>query len=247
MDFGSIADDFFINMELRTALALPRSRESVLHFYEAVQKQFPTMTGLYQRDSGEFVLEGDRESGSYRWAELQSRSLAAGFFSPPSADEAFQLHQWLLEASVYFLGVSALDVEALDLLFGFNMDYKGNRDEIVSRAVLAGSAMGSIATELAGKAIECEPSIVVGLDEQCYTQARLSLETSSNSFQARTGQYDDQPISVYFTVRRYPEPGQTAHLKETFDEQRETCEDLVTRFVIPQVVQPIATAIASAQ
>ena len=247
MDFDSIADDYFTNMDLRTTLALPRARESVLHFYEAVQKKFPAMTSLYQRDSGEFVLEGDREGGSYPWVELQSHRLSAGYFNPPDVADAYKLHRWLLEGSVYFLGVSALDVETLDILFGFNMDYKGNRDAIVANAVLGGSALGAMGSELSAQPIECEPSIVLALDEDCYTQARLFLETSSNSFQVRTGQYDDQPISVYFTVRRYPRPSQVFNLKDSFDEQRETCEDLVSRWVIPNVIQPVAAAIASAQ
>ena len=247
MDYRTMADDFFVNVDLRTALGLPRSRETVLHFYEAVQKKFPHMTTLYQRDSGEFVLEGDRESGSYPWVELQRRRLSAGFFNPPDADRAFAMHRWILESSIYFLGVSALDVEALDVLFGFNMEYRGNRDEIVSRAVLGGSALGALGVELSGRPIECEPSLVLSLDEECYLQARLSLETSGSSYQVRTGQYDEQPICVYFTVRRYPRPADVLQIKDSFDHQREVGEDLVRRCIMPNVVQPIAAAIAAAQ
>lgn len=247
MDFRTVADDFFINMDLQTALALPRERETVLHFCEAVQKQFPDMTGLFQRENGDFVLEGDRDSGSYRWLELQPRRLSAGYFNPPSPADAYKLHRWLLEGSIYFLGVSGLDVEAIDVLFGFNMDYCGNRDVIVSDAIIGGSALGLVASELSDKPLECEPSFVVSLDEGCYTQARLSLETRCNSFQVRSGQYEDEPISVYFTVRQYPQPGTTIQPKELFDKQCETCEDIVEHQIVPNIVQPIAIAIASAR
>ena len=247
MDFSSVADDFFVNIDVQTALALPQSRDTVLHFCEAVGKQFPAMTALYQRDTGEFVLEGNRESGSYQWLEIQSRRLSAGYFNPPETADAYRLHRWLLESCVYFLGVSAMDVEALDVLFGFNMDYQGNRDVIVADAVLGGSAMGSVVSELPGKPVECEPNIVISLDEECYTQMRLSIETRCSSYQVRTGQYDDEPISVYLTVRMYPRPGETVDLKETFDEQRDSCEDIVGRVLIPNVVQPIAAAISAAQ
>lgn len=247
MNFGAVVDDFFVNMDLQTTLALPRERETVLHFCEAVQKQFPDMTGLFQRDNGDFVLEGDRDSGSYRWLELQSRRLSAGYFNPPRPSDAYELHRWLLEGSIYFLGVSGLDVEAIDVLFGFNMDYQGNRDAIVTEAILGGCALGMVSAELSDRPLECEPSLVVALDEGCYMQARLSLETRCNSVQVRSGQYEDEPISVYFTVRQYPKPGNMTQPKDLFDRQCETCEDLVERTVVPNVVQPIAIAIAAAR
>jgi len=65
-DFANVADDFFVNLSVQTTLPLPRNRETVLHFFEAVQKQFAGMTSFYQRDGGEYVLEGDRESGCYQ-------------------------------------------------------------------------------------------------------------------------------------------------------------------------------------
>jgi hypothetical protein len=245
-EYAGITDDFFTNVDLQTTLALPRSRESVLHLCETVQKQFPTMTNLYQRDGGEHVLEGDRESGSYRWLELQARHLSAGYFNPPQLADAFGLHRWVLDSSIYFLGVSPLDVEALDVLFGFNMDYKGNRDAIVARALLAGSPLDAMASELSTRTTECEPNLVIALDEDCYMQARISVETRCNNYQVRTGEYDSEPISVYFTVRRYPRPGEVIDLKQSYDQQRRMCEDLVGRVVIPHIIEPITDAIASA-
>jgi hypothetical protein len=245
-DFSGLADDFFVNLNLQTTLALPNSRESLLHFCEAVQKEFPSMTAFYQRESGDFVLEGDRESGSYRWMELSAHRLSAGYFNPPEMSKARRLHAWLLDRSVYFLGVSALDVDALDVLMGFNLDYRGNRDAIVAQALLAGSPLASLLSEGPEKCVECEPSLVVSLDEDCYLQARLSLETRSNSYQVRTGNYDDEPISIYFTLRRYARPGRLIDMKEAFADQMDQAEDIIARQVLPQVVSPIATAIASA-
>ena len=247
MDFSSIADDFFVNLNLQTTMPLPGGRENVLHFYEAVQKRFSAMASFYQRDGGEFVLEEDRDSGCYRWLELQTNHLAAGFFNPPTLDDAYELHRWLLERSVYFLGVSGLDVEAVDLLFGFNLDFRGNRDAVVAQALLAGSPLGMLTGDPTVKTVEFEPSLVVSLDEDCYLQARLSVETRSSSYQVRTGQYDDEPISVYFTVRRYPTPGKLLDLSQSFGQQCATCEEMVSRIVMPQVIQPIAAAISASQ
>ena len=246
-DFSGIADDFFVNLDLQTTLALPDSRETILHFCEAVQKEFRQMTDFYRRESGEFVLESDRSSGSYEWMELQANRISAGFFNPPDQDSAYRLHEWLLDRVVYFLGIGGLDVEALDVLFGFNLEFRGNRDEIVSRALLAGCPLSALTGEHPTRTIEFEPSIVLALNEECTLQARLSLETRCDNYQVRTGNYNDEPISVYFTVRRYPSPGEVLKVLESFREQCEIAEELVTRIVIPQAVQPIAAAIAAAQ
>lgn len=247
MDLSSAADDFFVNLNVQTTMALPDSRETVLHFFEAVQKEFSSMAGFFQRDSGEFVLEGDRDSGSYRWCELHKNRLCAGFYNPPELEEAYRLHRWLLERSIYYLGVSGLDVEAMDLLFGFNLDYVGNRDDIVAEVLLADSPLSNFIAEEATRPIEFEPNMVMALDENCYLQGRISVETRCNSYQVRTGQYDDEPISVYFTVRRYPNPDCVLDMQRSFTEQCDICEDFAGRILIPTIIQPIAEAIAAGQ
>jgi len=244
-DFNNLADDFFVNMNLQTTLALSSARETVLHFCEAVQKEFPLMTSFYQRESGEFVLEGDRDDGSYQWMEIQTHRFSAGYFNPPDVADAYKLHKWLLDRSLYYLGVSGLDVECLDVLFGFNLDFQGNRDAIVAQALLGGTPLAVLALEGPGRTVECEPTFVVALDEECYLQARLAMETRSSSYQIRTGHYDDEPISVYLTVRQYPAPGQVINIKESFARQCEIGEDLAARIVVPQVIQPIAAAISA--
>jgi len=228
--YGSLADDFFVNIGLHTALELPSARETVLQFCEAVQKEFPQMTSFYQGENKEFILEGDRQSGSYRWMEVHPQRLLAGYFDPPTLEDAYALHRWLLRRSVFFLGVSALDVDSLDVTYGFNMDYRGNRDKVVAEALLGGSALGAFA-----------------LDEECSLQARLSLETRSSAYQVQSGQYEDEPISLYLTVRGYPTAGRLLQIEEAFADQCRAGERLIERLVIPQIIRSIAAAIAAAQ
>ena len=59
--YGSFCDDFYVNMNLNTELELPRERDTILHFFERIQRQFPTMNTFYQRETGEFCLEENRE------------------------------------------------------------------------------------------------------------------------------------------------------------------------------------------
>jgi len=244
-DFSSAADDFFVNMNLQTNLALPTNRETLLQFYEAIQREFPSMTLLFQRETGESVLEANREQGHYHWMELHNNRLTCGNFNPQAAEEVYRLHHWLLEHSVYFLGIGGLDMELLDVMFGFNLDYNGNRDAIVAEALMGESALGSLAAETTTGCLECEPSMVVSLDENCYLQARVSLETRSSDYQVRTGRYENEPISVYFTVRRFPTPGKILSMSDSLTEQCGICEDICRRVVIPKIVHPLAVAIAS--
>lgn len=245
LDFSTVSDDFFVNISLQTTLDMPENRETILHFCEAVQKEFPEMTCFYRRETGEYVLEGDRESGVYPWMELQPRRLAAGSFNPSELAAAFRLHRWLLERSVYYLGMSGLDVESLDVLFGFNLDFQGNRDAVVGDVLLGASPLAALAMEGTGKTVECEPAVVIGLDEDCYLQGRLWVETHSSTFQVRTGRYDSEPISVYFAVRRYPRPGEVIDPCKSYEQQCRQCEDLAERIIVPQIIQPLAAAIAA--
>ena len=245
--YGSLADDFFLNIGLHTALELPSARETVLQFCEAVQKEFPQMTSFYQGEGKEFILEGDRQSGSYRWMEVHPQRLLAGYFNPPAVEDAYALHRWLLRRSVFFLGVSALDVDSLDVTYGFNMDYRGNRDKVVAEALLGGSALGAFALDEDGCNIGCEPAVIIALDEECSLQARLSVETRSSAYQVQSGQYEDEPISLYLTVRGYPTAGRLLQIEEAFADQCRAGEGLIERLVIPQVIRSIAAAIAAAQ
>lgn len=243
--FGTFSDDFFVNMDVQTSLPLPDSRETILQFCEACQKQFPQMTTFYQRDSGEFVLEGDRDKGVYQWMELDSRRLSSGHFNPPQIADALFQHRWILDRCTYYLGISHLDVSCLDVVLGFNLDYQGNRDAIVAEALLSGSPLASLVEDADLTALGFEPSFIVSLDRECYVQARLSLETRGNSYQVRTGNYEDEPISVYFTVRGYPVPGEKFNMEEAFNRQASQAQELTQRMVLPGVIAPISAAIAS--
>lgn len=245
MEFGDIADDIFVNFNLQTTLKLPSHRETVLHFFESIQKEFVTMTNFFQRDGGEYVLEDDREQGSYRWCELHPHRFCGGFFNPPSLAAAYRFHDFLLQRSIYYLGVGGLDVDAMGLLYGFNLDYMGNRDAIVADALIADSPLAGMMDEEHFRPIECEPNITFALDEDCYLQGRISVESRCNSYQIRTGQFDEEPISVYFTIQRYPQPGKVLDLREDYAHQCRLGEDLTHRIVIPQIVQRISETIVA--
>ncbi|MGA0041355.1 MAG: hypothetical protein ACO3NZ_16050, partial [Pirellulales bacterium] len=75
--FASLSDDFYVNMNLMTEMELPGQRETVLHFFECLQKHYPTMRKFYCREKRDFVLEEEKDSGRYRWTAVESRRLSS--------------------------------------------------------------------------------------------------------------------------------------------------------------------------
>jgi hypothetical protein len=245
--YSSLCDDLGVYVYLNTKLDLPAGRETVLHFFEALQKTFPRMTDFERREGGEVVLEEDRESGSYRWVSLESRRLASGFVNPPAVEDADAQHERVLEVAPYHLDFGGLDVEALDVLFVFDLAYAGNHDEVVAEALAANSPLEGLVTLPGSRVINYEPTMMLSLDDGCRLQARLSVETRTNAYQIRTGQFPEAPVSVYFTVRQYwgRQPFKT--FVESYRNQRRICQELVDAHVIPSVVRPLAQTIAAKQ
>ena len=100
MKYSTLCDDWYVNLNLNTEMDLHQSRETVLHFFEQIQKQYPTMRNFYNRERGEFVLEEDKDRGSYRWASVELRRVSSGSVNPSSVNEALQQHKMILELAV---------------------------------------------------------------------------------------------------------------------------------------------------
>jgi hypothetical protein len=245
--YGSLCDDFGVYVYLNTKMDLPTNRETVLHFFESLRKMFPQMTDFECRESGEYVLEEDREQGSYRWVTVESRRLCGGYVNPPALDAADTQHERLLEVAPHHFGLEPLDCEAMDVLFAFDFLFSGNHDEVVAEALGLNTSLESLLQLPGSRIINYEPSLMLSLDENCRLQARLSVETRTNAYQVRTGQFPEAPISVYFTIRQYwgRQPFNT--FAESYRNQRRICQELVDQHIVPAVVRPLAQAIAAKQ
>src|SRR5205085_9502937 len=242
-----ICDDFGVYVYVNTKMELPTRRETVLHFFDSLQKTFPQMTDFDCRESGEYVLEEDREQGSYRWVTLEAQRFCTGYVNPPSLEDADTQHERVLEVAPYHLDFGPLDCEALDVLFAFDFVYSGNHDEVVAEALGLNTTLESLLGMPGSRVINYEPSLMLALDEGCRLQCRLSIETRTNAYQIRTGNFPEAPISVYFTVRQYwgRQPYKT--FGESYQNQRRLCQELVDQHIIPGVVRPLAQAIAAKQ
>ncbi len=51
--------------------------------------------------------------------------------------------------------------------------------------------------------INYEPSVTIAVDPECRLQLRISVETRTNAYQVRMGEFPEEQLSVYVTARQY--------------------------------------------
>ncbi len=242
--YRSLADDYYLNMNLNTEMDLPQSREGVLHFFEQVQKQYPNMRNFSNRDRNEFVLEEEKDKGNYRWTAIETRRVCSGYVNPSSIEDAMKQHRLILELVPYALSISPLDCESLDLLIGFDFSYRGNHNQLVLEALGVCPALERMGAMPGATIINYEPNFTFAMDDECRLQCRISVEPRTNAYQIRTGEYQEEQISVYVTARQYGSLAADRTYVETLDRLKEICHDVIDDYVIDSVLQPLARTIA---
>jgi len=241
----SDSDDFYVNVHLNTEMELPNNRDTVLHFFEQMKKAFPQLRNFYTRENGDLVLESEKEDESHRWLAIEPRRLCSGHFNPETLDDSFRQHELVLDLAPHLLTISVLDCEALDVMFGFDFNFEGNHDEVVSEALGVGQGLEGLFDGQRAQVINYEPSITLALNESSQLQCRLAVETRTSPYKVRPREFGDDQISVYFTVRQYWGRGPDISFVESMRRQREIGEEILQRSVIPRVVRPLAQVIAS--
>jgi hypothetical protein len=245
LDLANLSTDFSINVNLNTEMAMPTARETVLSFFERLQKTYPTMRNFYTRETGECVLEEDKEQGHYRWVSIESRRICSGYVNPPSSEAALEQHRLVLELIPYMLSASPLDCEALDFACGFDFACRGNHNTVLAEALGVAPAFDGLLGLDGSQPINIDPSVTVALDETCRLQARLLVETRTTAAQVRRGEFGEEAISVYFTTRQYGSlpPGTT--YEQTLDRLVAQCQRVLTEHVIDHVLRPLARVIST--
>jgi hypothetical protein len=245
--YASLCDDFGVSTYVHSKLDMPTSRETVLHFFETVQKAFPKMTDFEKRGDNDYLLEEERDSGSYRWTSLDLRRLCCGYVNPPSLDDADAHNERILEIAPYHLDLSSMQTDSMDVLYYFDFTYQGNHDEVVAEAFATGTPLEGFTQIPAARVLHYQPTLMLALDESCQLQCRLSIETRTNAYQVRTNNFPEAPITVYFTVRQFwgKQPFKT--YVDSYHNQRRILDELTNSYVVPHIINPLAKAIAAKQ
>jgi hypothetical protein len=242
--YASLADDFYVNVNLATEMELPSQRETILQYFERVQRRFPAMRKFYCRDKRDYVLEEDKDQGRYRWVAVEAKRLCSGQVNPASLEAALEQHRLVLDLAPAFLSVSPLDCEALDVLFGFDFAYRGNHNALLAEALGVGPALERFGDVPGGRVINYEPSLTIACDEDCRVQVRVSTETRTNAFQVRTGEFNEEQLSVYVTARQYGSLDPDVTYVDTLDRLATLARDVVDSCVIEQILRPLARTIS---
>jgi hypothetical protein len=242
--YNSLCDDFYIDMYVNTELDLPTARDTILTFFERIQKQYPTM-GRFSRREGEYCLEEEAGSGQSRWVSLETDRIGSGIVNPATVEDVYQQDKLVLELMPYMLGVTPLDVDSVDVTLAMDFDCAGNHDEIIAEALFTTSAFGWLLDWPHVKPIVYSPSMVITLSADEYTQARVSIESKTSVFEpGEKEQNHDEPITLSLTVRQYPKGNERFDPATSFERQCQLAEELMNERILRYFVQPLAEVIA---
>ena len=246
--FDAVCDDFYISSRLFLKLDMSLERDTVLSFFDRIRKALPTLTKFRRRDDGCLILEEEEQAGnpSRRWVRLEPASLRFGHFAPPDSSTVGEMAEVILEHAPYYLTFSELDFDHLEVVYGFDLEYRGNHDQMVAETfygdhLLAGFVLGDEAVH----AIDTQPYLGIALTPECDLQAYAEVKSRSSTFEVRTGEYEKRPVSVYLTVRKYWGLARSGALLEVQRLLLDTADELATSRVVPVLIHPLAQAIAS--
>ncbi|RMD62373.1 MAG: hypothetical protein D6824_06820, partial [Planctomycetota bacterium] len=237
--FGALATDFYINAKLGVKLDLPQSRETVMDFFQRLRQLQPALCRV-RRYPNELALE-TRDDDSL-WVALRRTSLRAGAVNPDALADAYTLHREVLAAAPFYLSISPLDVDLLEVVFGFDFEASGNHNQLVWDALLAHSPLARLAGEDACHIIDAQPVVGVALDDDCRAQAFFEVKTRTSSQDIRQRRSPDQPLSVYVTLRQVGPVESVKELPSRFDALARMGEELVEQRAIPHLIAPLRDA-----
>lgn len=243
--FAAFCDQFLVTSRLVFKLGLDPSRESLLHLLEQVRRAYPRMTRLRRPAQGvvleEFGPEGDRR----RYLRIKPNLMRFATYNPDSADTVADFARVVLTQAPVDLSLSDLDYDLLEIRFGFDLDYRGNHDELIADTLLGDHPLIRNLVGEDHRIIDCQPFLGFTLNEACDKQVQVEVRGRTTTYEVRSNEFEGAPLSVYLTVRRYWGFEGTRDLAAAHDELLAETERLAAERVVPHIVQPLAEAIAS--
>jgi len=245
--FGAVCDDFYVNCRLFSKLEMDLGRESVLHFFDRIRKEFPSLRKLRRRDPGTISLEdASEQQGSRRWLRLDPASLRFGHFAPADMEGVRKYADLILTQAPYHLTLSDLVYDHLEVVYGFDLHYRGNHDQLVAETLWADQAATSfLFGDEAAHIIDAQPYFGIALSPECDLQAYVEVKSRTSTFEVRSGGFETEPISVFLTIRKYWGTDGAHDLGDVARTLFDTADELAAGKVVPHFVNPLAAAIAS--
>ena len=242
--FGALCTDFYINQKLSLKMDLPSERETILHLFDQTRRVFPDMD-RFRRFDGEVLLESGRRDATYQWLSLRRNSVRSGFVNPDEMNEAYSFHQKLLKVMPYHLTISPLDIDHMEMTFGFDLECKGNHDEVVYEALYGDSPVGSMLRIADSKPMDVQPIFGLKLPGEFNTQVFFEVRTRRRNRRGGAGRFRHEPISLYLFVRRFNPVESIDDLPRVFQQLAQHAEELATDHLVPSLLTPISRRITS--
>lgn len=243
-EYGTFSDDFYNTVSLKTEMPLPSSRESVMHFFEQLQKCYPELSNFYGREPNEYVLEQDKEQGDYRWASVEKNRISSGYVNPPTMEDAIQQHQLIFDSAPHLLSASKLDCELLTVMFGFDFTYRGNHHQLLADVLGMPPVMERLAGIDQSKMLSYEPMLQIALDEDCRVQARISIDPRTNAYHVKTSEFPEEQLSVFLHLRRYGSIAADESFVSTIEMLMNKGREILEDHLIEHLLQPLQQHIA---
>ncbi len=242
--YRALCNDFYINQKVSVKMDLPRTRETVLDLFERLRRQFPEMNS-FRRYREELALESPTTDIPHRWVAVRNSTIRSGCVNAETLADGYALHKQVLEAVPPFLSISPLDIDFIEVLYGFDLAAGGNHDAIVLDALVAGTTLASLADIPGATAIDWQPVVGIALGQRGDLEAYFEVKTRSRAGAGRPEGPEGDPISVYLTLRKFGPFTDLKAMGDVFDGLADRAEDLIENHVLPGLLMPIREAIAS--
>jgi hypothetical protein len=175
--FSALCDEFYVNMRLGTQMKLAHDRATIVSFFERIQRLYPNMINFHQDSRHtEASIEESRDNNAYRWLSLEANRVSSGHLNPEDLADAYKYNASVLETVPYYLAISPVDLDYVDVLWGFDFQCKGNHHELIAEALLGESPMGKLMETENARGINFELSGIVSLSDDARLHARVWAE-----------------------------------------------------------------------
>ncbi len=254
--YRALCTDFYVNQKLAVKLDLPRGRETVLELFERVRRQFPSMNS-FRRFRDELALESPQSDLPQRWLAVRANTIRTGVVNASKPAVTYGRHRAVLDIAPVFMNISALDVDYLELLFGFDLAAAGNHDAIVFDALLSGSPLARLLEAPGASISDCQPMVGCALSipenegrgaGKQGIEAFFEVKTRENRQHAppqSDGEPQAEPISVYLTLRRFGAVSDLKELPGILESLGRYGEEMIESRVGPALLLPLREAIGS--
>jgi hypothetical protein len=193
------------------------------------------------------VLEDEHEEqATRRWIRVDQGSLRFGQYSPTDVDEVRRFGELIVTQAPFHLTFSDIDYDYLEVIYGFDLEYRGNHDQLVAETLFGDpAARGFLFGDQSLHVIDAQPYFGVALSPGCDLQAYVEVKSRTTTFEVRNGAFEPAPISVYLTARKYWAVEEPRTLEDALRSLFDLADELASDKIVPNFVNPLAAAIAS--